>query len=174
MFCSSQGSILGPLLFLIYINDLPSLARKDSNIVLYADDTSIIYTDTNKANYILQINSLLTDLNNWFQSNLLNLNLNKTHYLEFNPTKRQEEGIHLKCDNTDIPAITHTKFLGLIIDNTLLWNDHIDSLIRKMSSACHALSQIKHSVPNETLKIIYCAYIHSIMSYGLIFWCTSQ
>jgi hypothetical protein len=168
-----QGSILGPLLFLIYINDLPSLSRKDSNIVLYADDTTIIYTNSNKTNYILQISSLLADLNNWFQSNLLNLNLNKTNYLEFNATKRQEEDTQLKCANISIPTITHTKFLGLIIDNTLSWNSHIDSLIRKMSSFCYALSQIKHSVPNETLKLIYCAHIHSIMSYGLIFWGTS-
>ena len=92
-----------------------------------------IYTDSNKANYISQISSLLTDLNNWFQSNLLNLNLNKTNYLEFKPTKRQEEDIQLKCDNISIPTITHTKFLGLIIDNTLSWNSRIDSLIRKMS-----------------------------------------
>ena len=54
-----QGSILGPLLFLIYINDFSSLSRKDSNIVLYADDTTIIYTDSNKANYILQISSFI-------------------------------------------------------------------------------------------------------------------
>jgi len=112
-----QGSILGPLLFLIYINDLTFLSRKNSNIVLYADDTTIIYTDPNKDNYILQISLLLMDLNNWFQSNLLNFNLNKTNYLEFKPTKRLGEDIQLKCDNTFIPTNTHTKFLGLIIDN---------------------------------------------------------
>ena len=116
---------------------------------------------------------LLTDLNNWFQSNLLNFNPNKTNYLEFKPTKRLGKDIQLKCDDTSIPVNTHTKFLGLIIDNTLSWNFHIDSLIRKMASACYALSQIKHNVPNETLKLIYCANIHSIMSYGLIFWGTS-
>jgi hypothetical protein len=74
-----QGSILGPLLFFIYINDLPSLSRKNSNIVLYADNTTIIYTDSNIADYIVHISSLLTNLNNWFQSNLLNLNFNKTN-----------------------------------------------------------------------------------------------
>ena len=66
---------------------LTFLSRKNSNIVLYADDTTIIYTDPNKDNYILQISLLLTDLNNWFQSNLLNFNPNKTNYLEFKPTK---------------------------------------------------------------------------------------
>ena len=70
-----------------------------------------------QSNYILQISLLLTDLNNWFQSNLLNFNPNKTNYLEFKPTKRLGEDIQLKCDNTFIPTNTHTKFLGLIIDN---------------------------------------------------------
>ena len=94
-----------------------------------------------KDNYILQISLLLTDLNNWFQSNLLNLNPNKTNYVEFKPTKWLGEDIQLKCDDTFILTNTHTKFLGLILDNTLSWNSHIDSLIRKMSSACYALSQ---------------------------------
>ena len=108
--------------------------------------------DRKKEECVPQINSLLAELINWFHSNLLNLNLNKTHYLEFNPTKRQEEGIHLKCDNTDIPAIIHTKFLGLIIDNTLSWNAHIDSLIRKMS---------------PSIMTLYSQYIFSIIMFTL-------
>ena len=89
----------------------------------------LFYTDPNKDNYILQISLLLMDLNKWFQSNLLNFNLNKTNYLGFKPTKGLGEDIQLKCDNAFIPTNTHTKFLGLITDNALSWNSHIDSLI---------------------------------------------
>ena len=80
----------------------------------------LFYTDPNKDNYILQISLLLTDLNNWFHSNLLNFNPNKTNYLEFKPTKGLGEDIQLKCDDTFIPVNTHTKFLGLIIEHFIL------------------------------------------------------
>ena len=78
-----QSSIFGPLLFLIYINDLPTLINKDNNIVLFADDTSVIITDTNINDFSLHANMMFKEINAWLYSNLLNLNFNKTHYLEF-------------------------------------------------------------------------------------------
>ena len=73
-----------------------------------------------------------------------------------------------------IPNVTQTNFLGLIIDDTLSWKQHTDQLIKRMSSASYALRQVKYSLPIETLKIIYFAHVHTIMSYGVIFWGNSS
>jgi hypothetical protein len=71
---------------------------------------------------------------------------------------------------TVISKVTETKFLGLIIEDTLPWKQHIDIVVNKMSSVCYALRNIKYLVSFETLRQIYYAHVHSIMSYGIIFW----
>jgi len=76
----------------------------------------------------------------------------------------------VKYENKNISNSTETKFLGLIIDETLSWNQHIDQIATKLCSACCALRNLKHNVPQSTLRTIYYAYIHSILSYGIIFW----
>jgi len=73
-------------------------------------------------------------------------------------------------DHINISDSTETKFLGLIIDETLSWNQHVDQIATKLYSACYALRNLKHIVSQSTLRTIYYAYIHSILSYGIIFW----
>jgi hypothetical protein len=73
-----------------------------------------------------------------------------------------------------ISTVTQTNFLGLIIDDTLTWKQQTDQLIKRMSSVSYALRQVKYSLPIETLKMIYLAHVHTIMSYGVIFWGNSS
>ena len=145
----------GPLFFLIYINDLPKIINKDNNIVLFADDTSIIMTDTNRDDFNLHANMLFNDINIWFNNYLLNLNFSKTHYLEFRSIKPYSDNIQIQHNHNYISNTSKTKFLGLIMDDTLSWKQHIDQLMKKMSAACYALRYVKYSLSRETLKIIY-------------------
>ena len=123
-----------PLFFLIYINDLLTIINKDNNIVFFADDTSIIMTDTNRDNFNLHANMLFNDINTWFNNNLLNPNFSKAHYLEFRYIKHYSDNMQIQ--HNYISNISETKFLGLIIDDTLSWTQHIEQLIKKISAAC--------------------------------------
>jgi hypothetical protein len=78
--------------------------------------------------------------------------------------------INIGYDNKLIANSTSTKFLGLIIDNMLSWKSHIDWHMSKLSSACYVIRAVKHYVTQETLRMIYFSYVHSVMAYGIIFW----
>jgi hypothetical protein len=80
----------------------------------------------------------------------------------------------ISYDQTKLTNVTETKFLGLIIDSTLSWKQHIDYVIKKISIACYALRNIKYFIPLDTLKLIYFAHIHSIIRYGIIIWSGSS
>jgi hypothetical protein len=82
--------------------------------------------------------------------------------------------VQIEHNQKFITNTSETKFLGLIIDDTLTWTHHINHLCKKMSSACYALIYVKHSLPVGALKIIYFAHVHTLMSYGVIFWSNSS
>ena len=166
-----QGSVLGPLLFLIYINDLPSCIEKsNSTTILYADDTSIILTESNLTAFNLHFNVTFSQINAWFNKNLLHLNLNKTQFIEFKSKNKLLPTDSLITCNNNLSNVKSTKFLGLIIDDTLNWHLHVEFLLKRLSKAIYVLRYLKYFLYVETLKIIYFAQIHSLIRYGIIFW----
>jgi len=107
-----------------------------TEILLYADDTSIIVTSPNLENYEKQINKIFRDINYWFKLNQLLLNYNKTHYLQFNMKNSREYVLKLNCQGNYVKSSPRTKFLGLIIDDSLLWKAHMDQMMPKLNTVC--------------------------------------
>jgi hypothetical protein len=101
---------------------------------------------------------------------LLTLNCNKTRFLQFLTKKKNEIKILIIASNSLIPNINSTKFLGLIIDNTLSWKDQIAELTTKLNKACYAIRAIKPFMSLDILITIYFSYVHSVISCGVIFW----
>ena len=134
-----QGSILGPLLFLLYINDLPQIANDNSKFVLFADDTSMI-TNPNPSNFEKRVNTIIQDINEWFNTNLLSLKLDKINLIHFVTKNSSLIDFNIMHGNKKIANIYNTKFLGLTLDNTLSWRTHIDTIIPKLSSVSFAFS----------------------------------
>jgi hypothetical protein len=132
-----QGLILGPLFFLIYINDLPTIANNDNNMVLLVDDTSIIITDSNRRDFNINANQKFQDINNWFKVNLLTLNFNKTQYFEFRTKNYYNVNTQIKYDQECITSASVIKCLALTIDDTLSWKQHIEQVLKKC--ALHAM-----------------------------------
>lgn len=127
-----QGSILGPLLFLIYINDIVNVVDH-ADIILFADDTNIFISDKDISHLSNRVNTELIKLSHWFKLNKLSLNIKKTNYVIFRTkTKIIKNKPIIKIDNIEIEQVTKTKFLGVIINETLTWNDHIVFIKQKI------------------------------------------
>ena len=119
-----QGSILGPLLFLIYINDLPSVSKYFMPI-LFADDTNLFCTGPNLHDIVCQINQEIKIIYSWVKANKLSLNIDKTNFMLFTPKRFSRAMDALLIDGKRIMEVSETKFLGVIIDNKLNWKPHI-------------------------------------------------
>ena len=137
-----QGSVLGPLLFILYINDICNITSL-GKFVLFADDTNIFVAADSKNEVYDMANKILQAVNKYMIVNLLHINVKKCCYMYFSPNKRTNneldadiDSYYLSMNNKVINRVSQTKFLGVIIDDKLSWKPHILSLNKKLSSAC--------------------------------------
>jgi hypothetical protein len=150
-----QGSVLGPLLFLLYIIDLPKIINKTSTPVIFAHDTSILFAHSNLTDLNENICIVFATLNKWLRENKLFLNFNKTNYVHFTTKKNMSVNLKIGSNNNFITNSSYTKFLGVTMNNTLSWNNHIDLLMKKLSRACYIIRNAKTYMSALSLKVIY-------------------
>jgi hypothetical protein len=130
---------------------LPKLASIGNKIFLYADDTSITVTIPNLVHLETQIDKIFGDINNCLKINQLVLNYNKTHYLHFKTKNSKDYELKLNYQGKCVKSSSNTKFLGLIIDDSLSWKTQIGQMMSKMNTACFVTRTMQARMSPETL-----------------------
>ena len=171
-----QGSVLGPLLFLIYVNDIYKASNK-LEFFLFADDTNLLYANKNLRSLETVMNDELLKIVDWLTANKLSLNVKKTNYIIFHPyQKRLNYDVNIKILDSrvnkyfNLERKEYVKYLGVMIDNHLSWKHHINYVALKISRNIGILSKLRHFVPPKTLFGIYNSLIFPYLSYGLVAW----
>ena len=165
-----QGSTLGPLLFLIYINDLHHAFSK-SIIHHFADDTNLIFASKNTGTFESVMNYELKILVDWLRANRLSLNETKTELIFFHRPFKTDFAIPtLKLNKHKLNPVKSVTYLGVTIDEVLSWNKQIENICRKLSRANGILTKLRHFVSNKTCRSIYYSIFHSHLIYGILIW----
>ena len=167
--------ILGPLLFLIFVNDLAQSTKLDP--IMFADDTNLFYSEKDINTLYTLVNNELVNINEWFKANKLSLNTIKTKYVLFHkPRKKDNIPLNLpvlKINETVIKRSSSLKFLGVIVDENLTWKNHINLIENKISKNIGVLFKASKLLNISCLKNIYFALIHSYINYANIVWGSS-
>jgi hypothetical protein len=160
---------LGPLLFVLYINDLPLQINKISDPILFADDTSVLISKDNYNDFQETANLVLSRMMKWFEANHLVLNMEKISMIKFKTGNVPHQPLTMGYEQKYVKEVTAIKFLGIRIDSCLTWKNHVEQVIPKSSAACYAVRMMYHIMNIDALGMIYFGYFHSVVEYGMIF-----
>ena len=164
-----QGSVLGPLLFLIYINDL-HFSIKNSKVFHFADDTNLLNIGNSPKKMQKLINADLKVLYNWLLANKISLNSDKTEIIFFHKPGERKPNISIKMNGHKIFPSSAIRYLGVYLDETLNWSFHCGVLSKKLKRANGMLCKARHYIPLEDLKTLYFAIFSSHLTYGSQVW----
>ena len=152
-----QGSLLGPLLFIIYVNDICK-ASDVLSFLMYADDTNIFLSNKQLHSLINTVNHELNEICTWFRANKLSLNTKKCNYIIFTKTKINNN-YPVKLDNMPIEQVLKTKFLGIYVDDKLSWKHHIHEVENKVARSIGIITKMRSLFPDSVLRSLYCSLI---------------
>ena len=166
-----QGSIPGPLLFLIYMNDLPN-ASEVFEFILFADDTDLFSTieysiPITRTNVNETLNSELSEVYDWLTLNKLTLNITKTKFLVFHPIRKDITGLipTLEINGVEFERVSESKNLGVVIDENLSWKSHTDISSNKMSKYAGILNKLKNYLPMHVMRTLHFRLVGSALNY---------
>ena len=168
-----QGSCLGPLLFLLYINDLPLASEFDTT--LYADDTALMRSDRDLNSLKYKVNNELNKVDFWLRMNKLSLNYSKTNYIIYNKQlhKTCKDEFTIVMNKTRLKRENSIKYLGVIFDDKLCWANHIDNLSNQLARCSGLFCRLRNYVPRKTLCLLYYNLVYSRIQYGILTWGTA-
>ena len=166
-----QGSILGPLLFLLYVNDLPTISSH-LNFIQFADDTSIFIKGKSILDISRTMSSEMRNVTEWLKNNKLTLNLSKTNFMVMTTQGKRfnDDECNIIVDNVIIERVTNCKFLGVVLDDKFTWKLHIDHIKNKVSKGLGILLKSRKILDRESLVTLYNALIKPYFTYGLTIW----
>jgi hypothetical protein len=163
-----QGSVLGCVLFLIYINDLPKTISHPST--LFADDISLVIPCKDDLDLKLQLDSVLKDIITWLADHNLQVNFAKTKLLQFKPHQRQPIKIDYCFEGIPLEHVETFPLLGITIDTAINWKEHVNNITAKLNRFTYALHKLKICTNAKTATSAYYAYAHSWLTYGIVLW----
>ena len=168
-----QGSVLGPLLFILYINDIARCTGLDTSF--FADDAVLTYGCKSMKSLEKTLNKEVKKLHNWFIANKLTLNLKKTKFMIFSNKRKKRNNykkFKININNFCIKQVFQMEYLGVILDSIskLNWQDHMHYVSTKLSKAAGFIYKMKNKVPREVLMMLYHSIGASYIRYGIASW----
>ena len=163
-----QGSTLGPLLFLLYVNDMSNSSQL-INFTQFADDTTLTHSGPNLKDLTNEVEKELSKVLDWLLANKLIINLSKTHSMLFT-NKRGDRKITIRANNHNLEQKRECKFLGVIVDDRITWKAHINHISSKISKSLAILRLLKYTFPKQILKTLYMSLIQPYFNYCNIIW----